>query len=179
VLAYLENQIHSLQEMEFRPRLERLITDMCGLLGLGGGTITELLEWHKGSLSRPLLLFCLRERCTDRLEFSHPLLDDAEYILAGILFGVRDSWLQFPKEMRDVAVELASKCNWNDCFQTRITLAESPIDDELLRWAFSGSDKNGWFAMHSLNLPRHEYKRFGETDWLKESPFSQAINLMH
>ncbi|MCF1431071.1 MAG: hypothetical protein JAY67_20355 [Candidatus Thiodiazotropha taylori] len=182
VLAYLENQLDLLQEMEFRPRLERLITDMRGFLGLGGGTITELLERHKGSLSRPLLLFCLRERCTDLLEFSHPLLKDAEYILAGILFGVRDSWLQLPKEMRDphlsayvafrmadaehrkqaeslsmsaplrpkplrelftsprgewnsmkrdVAVELASKCNWNDCFQTRITLAESPVDDEL------------------------------------------------
>jgi hypothetical protein len=32
---------------------------------------------------------------------------------------------------RDVAVELASECNWNDCFQTRITLAESPVDDGL------------------------------------------------
>lgn len=182
VLAYLENQLDLLPEMEFRPRLERLIADMRGFLGLGGGTITELLERHKGSLSRPLLLFCLREHCTDLLEFSHPLLKDAEYILAGILFGVRDSWLQLPKELRDpdlstyvafrmadaehrkraenlamsapprpkplrelftspsdvwsgmkrdVAVELASECNWNDCFQTHITLAESPVDDGL------------------------------------------------
>ena len=100
-LAYLENQLDLLREMEFRPRLERLIADMRGFLGLGGGTITELLERHKGSLSRPLLLFCLREHCTELLEFSHPLLNDAEYLLAGILFGVRDSWLQLPKELRD------------------------------------------------------------------------------
>lgn len=177
-LVYLENQLDLLQEMEFRPRLERLISDMRGFLGLGGGTITEVLERHKGSLSRPLLLFCLREHCTDLLEFSHPLLNDAEYVLAGILFGVRDSWLQLPKELRnqdlsayvsfrmadaehskqgeslgistprrpkplrelfmppggewssmerDVAVELASKCNWNDCFKTRITLVESDL----------------------------------------------------
>ena len=181
-LAYLENQLYLLPEMEFRPRLERLIADMRGFLGLGGGTITELLERNKGSLSRPLLLFCLREHCTDLLEFSHPLLKDAEYLLAGILFGVRDTWLQLPKELRDpdlstyvafrmadaehrkraenlamsapprpkplrelftspsavwssmkrdVAVELASECNWNDCFQTRITLAEGPVDDGL------------------------------------------------
>ena len=32
---------------------------------------------------------------------------------------------------RDVAVELASECNWNDCFQTHITLAEGPVDDGL------------------------------------------------
>jgi len=183
-LAYLENQLDLLREMEFRPRLERLIADMRGFLGLGGGTITELLERHKGSLSRPLLLFCLREHCTDMLEFSHPLLNDAEYLLAGILFGVRDSWLQLPKELRDpdmsayvayrmadaehrkqgdnltldapsrpkplreiftspsgewnsmqkdVAVELATKCNWNDCIQTRVTLAEGDFPESFER----------------------------------------------
>ena len=177
-LSYLENQLDLLREMEFRPRLERLISDMRSLLGLGGGTITELLERHRGSLSRPLLLFCLREHCTELLEFSHPLLSDAEYLLAGILFGVRDSWLQLPKELRDpdmsafvafrmvdaehrkqgdnltmdlpprpkplrelfaspggewdsmkkgVAIEIANKCNWNECIQTRITLAEGDL----------------------------------------------------
>jgi hypothetical protein len=35
-----------------------------------------------------------------------------------------------------------------------------------LRAAFSGPDQNGWFSMHSLNLPRHEYKRFGEIDFV-------------
>lgn len=99
-LAYLENQLDGLPEMQFRLRLERLIADMRGFLGLGAGTISELLERHKGSLSRPLLLFCLREHCTDLLEFAHPLLNDAEYLLAAILFGVRDGWLQLPKELR-------------------------------------------------------------------------------
>lgn len=183
-LAYLKNQLDLLREMEFRPRLERLIADMRGFQGLGGGTITELLERHKGSLSRSLLLFCLREHCTELLEFSHPLLSDAEYLLAGILFGVRDSWLQLPKELRDpdmsayvafrmvdaehrkqgdnltmdvpprpkplrelftspggewgsnkkdVAVELANKCNWNDCIQTRIALAEGDLPESFER----------------------------------------------
>src|SRR5690606_25062858 len=99
-LTYLESQLDVLGESEFRPRLERLTSDMRGCLGLGGGTITELLERHKGSLSRPLLLFCLRESCTELLEFSQPLLNDTEYILAGMLFGVRESWLQLPKELR-------------------------------------------------------------------------------
>lgn len=183
-LTYLENQLDLLQETEFRPRLERLIADMRGFLGLGGGTVTELFERHKGSLSRPLLLFCLREHCTDLLDFSHPLVKDAEYLLAGILFGVRDTWLQLPKELRDpdlstyvafrmadaehrkqgdslamdaplrpkplrelftspsgewnsmtkdVAVELASKCNWNECIQTRITLAEADLPESFER----------------------------------------------
>ena len=100
-LEYLDSQLDQLQEMEFRACLERLIADMRSCLGLGGGTVTELLERYQGSLSRPLLLFCLREHCIDLLEFSHSLLSDAEYLLAGILFGARDRWLQLPRELRD------------------------------------------------------------------------------
>lgn len=101
VLEYLTTQASQLADDKSKSRLERLTVDMRSLLGLGGGTITELFERHKGSLSRPLLLFCLREHCTDLLEFSHPLLGDAEYLLAGILFGVRDGWLRLPSEMRN------------------------------------------------------------------------------
>ncbi len=43
--------------------------------------------------------------------------------------------------------------------------AEIRLFDQL-RVAFSRSDQNGWYAMHSLNLPRHEYKRFGEIDFV-------------
>lgn len=43
--------------------------------------------------------------------------------------------------------------------------AELYLFDQL-RAAFSGPGQNGWFAMHSLNLPRHEYKRFGEIDFV-------------
>ena len=183
-LSYLEAQLDLLQETEFRPRLERLIADMRGFLGLGAGTITELLERHKGTVSRPLLLFCLREHCTDLLEFSHPLLNDAEYLLAGVLFGVRDSWLQLPTLLRDpeissyvadrmaeaahgkqcdtfalrtgshpkplrelftspsgdwnrtqkrAALDIARKCNWNDCIQTKITLAEGNLPERFER----------------------------------------------
>ena len=43
--------------------------------------------------------------------------------------------------------------------------AEIRMFDQL-RAAFSRPNQNGWFAMHSLNLPRHEYKRFGEIDFV-------------
>lgn len=100
-LEYLAAQAAQLEDDKSKSRLERLTVDMRSLLGLGGGTITELFERHKGSLSRPLLLFCLREHCKDLLEFSHPLLSDAEHLLAGILFGVRDGWLRLSCDMRN------------------------------------------------------------------------------
>lgn len=43
--------------------------------------------------------------------------------------------------------------------------AELRVFDQL-RSCFSDADQRGWFAMHSLNLPRHEYKRFGEVDFV-------------
>jgi len=100
-LEYLGVQVDQLREKKNKQQLEQLIPDLRATSSLGGGTITELLERHKGSLSRSLLLFFLRENCTELMEFSHKLLDDGDYILAGILFGVRDSWLQLPNELRN------------------------------------------------------------------------------
>jgi hypothetical protein len=47
--------------------------------------------------------------------------------------------------------------------------AEMLVFDQL-RTAFSRPDQNGWFAMHSLSLPQHEYKRFGEIDFVVCGP---------
>lgn len=47
--------------------------------------------------------------------------------------------------------------------------AEKRVFDQL-RSAFSDPGKNGWFAIHSLNLPRHAYKRFGEIDFIVCGP---------
>lgn len=102
VLGFLDGQLPDLQEAGYRSRLERLISDMRSTFGLGGGTISQLFDRHKGTLSRPLLLFCLRDRCVDLLEFSHQDLSDQELVLAAILFGVRDGWIGLPVELRSV-----------------------------------------------------------------------------
>lgn len=47
--------------------------------------------------------------------------------------------------------------------------AELRVFDQL-RSCFAGADQHGWFAMHSLNLPQHEYKRFGEIDFVVCGP---------
>lgn len=47
--------------------------------------------------------------------------------------------------------------------------AELRVFDQL-RTCFSGADQHDWFAMHSLNLPQHEYKRFGEIDFVVCGP---------
>ncbi len=47
--------------------------------------------------------------------------------------------------------------------------AEKYVFDQL-RMAFTQANQTSWFAMHSLNLPRHAYKRFGEIDFLVCGP---------
>ena len=47
--------------------------------------------------------------------------------------------------------------------------AELRLFDQL-RASFSDPHQNGWFSMHSLNLPRHQYKRFGEIDFVVCGP---------
>lgn len=47
--------------------------------------------------------------------------------------------------------------------------AELKVFDQL-RASYSGGHRAGWFAMHSLNLPQHEYKRFGEIDFVVCGP---------
>jgi hypothetical protein len=100
VLGYLDSQLAGLKESEHHARLARLISDMRSTFGLGGGTISQLFERHKGTLSRPLLLFCLRQRCVDLLEFSHPDLSEEETLVTAVLFGVRDGWIGLPVELR-------------------------------------------------------------------------------
>lgn len=101
VLGFLDDQLSKVQEVSHRSQLQKLIDDMRSTFGLGGGTITQLFEHHRGTFSRPLLLFCLRERGVDLLEFSHPDLSDGERALAAILFGVREGWGRLPVELRD------------------------------------------------------------------------------
>lgn len=47
--------------------------------------------------------------------------------------------------------------------------AEKQVFDQL-RLAFSCPEQKDWFALHSLNLPRHDYKRFGEADFVVCGP---------
>jgi len=103
-LEYLANQADQLEGDKHKPLLEKLIVEMRNSHGLGMGTITELFARYTGSPSRPLLLFCLRRDCKDLLKFSHSQLSDAQYLLAGLLFGVRDGWLRLPCEMRNQAL---------------------------------------------------------------------------
>lgn len=100
VLGYLDSPQARAAAPTRQSNLWKLTAAMRAAFGMSKGTNTELLRSHPGSLSRPLLLLCLRERCADLLEFAHPDLKDEEMALAAILFGLRDGWRKLPKDLR-------------------------------------------------------------------------------
>lgn len=158
VVSYLDGQLLHLKDAAIRSRLERLISDMRATFGLGGGTISQLFERHKGTLSRPLLLFCLRERCLDLLEFSHPDLSDEELVLAAILFGVRDGWIGLPVELRAARglarfIEHRMFVAESSDRAERLTLAPAPRRPIPLREQF-GTGQGDRSEVHNASLAR-------------------------
>ena len=146
VLGYLDDQVTHITDEKYRERLERLTTDMRGSLGLGGATISELFERHKGSLSRPLLLFCLRRSCVELLEFSHPMFSPIERLLSGVLFGVRDGWLKLPREARNPALSdyVMFRMATNELAQKNMDLSLPVVQPPTPLRALFGSVTEAW-----------------------------------
>jgi hypothetical protein len=149
-LAFLEKQLGAMEGEDNRRGLEKLLDGMRQATGFFGSTKTDILERHKGPLSRPLLLFCLRESCEELLEFSHPLLNknETEFLLAAILFGARDGWLGMPRALRQpaslsamIACRMAEIEQRQNPAPLRFPASERPRP---LRELFAPDEKGGW-----------------------------------
>jgi hypothetical protein len=101
VLAYIQTAGAHLDE-RMKLALSKLAEDLRGVIGFSDSTVTELFERHPKPFSRVMTLFFLREKCSDLLEFRHPLLTEVDYVAAAILFAARDGWLGLPLELRKV-----------------------------------------------------------------------------
>lgn len=98
--------INNLEEVsaELRPQLRRgikkLHDTLTSLKGLADATVSELFERHNAPLARAMTLFFLREKCSDLLDISNDKLDEADWLAAAILFGVRDGWQKLSLRLR-------------------------------------------------------------------------------
>lgn len=68
--------------------------------GLGGKTISEYLDSHRSPLERALILFFIRRKCQELLEFRDRKWSDMDWVYSAILFGARSGWLRLPLELR-------------------------------------------------------------------------------
>ena len=86
------------------PRLQsgtrRLCDTLSSLTGLADATIGELFDRHPTPMARAMILFFVRDNAVGLLEFRHEKLQEPDWILAAILFGVRDGWQRLPLPLR-------------------------------------------------------------------------------
>lgn len=125
VLGYLETAGRDLDE-KMKQALSKLTIDLRKLVGFADSTITELFERHPKPFSRVMTLFFLREKCAEIIEFRHPLLTEADYVGAAILFAARDGWLGLPLDLRNVDGLQAAVCHRMAAIAHR--MGESGID---------------------------------------------------
>jgi len=101
VLEFLENRKESMEEL-YKTRLTGMTDELRDLArGFAGSTVSELFQRHKKLLSRALMLFFLRDTCSELVEFKNELLTETDYLAAALLFGARDGWLGLPSSLRD------------------------------------------------------------------------------
>lgn len=90
-------------EGELRTRAGAVVSTLESLGGgLGGDTVSRMLDRHRTPTGRAAILFLLRRKSRELFELihDHPQLEERDRLAAGILFGARDGWLKFPLALR-------------------------------------------------------------------------------
>jgi hypothetical protein len=83
-----------------RLAMEKLVRELRTIASFTDSTVTEIFERHPKTFSRVMAMFFLREKCSDLLQFKHPLLTESDFTAAAILFAARDGWLGLPLQLR-------------------------------------------------------------------------------
>ena len=102
LLDYLTGATRSL-ESRLQASTSKLCDTLSSLTGLADATTSELFERHQTPMARAMTLFVLHRDCADLLDFGHEALREPDWLLAAILFGVRDGWLNLPLRLRAVS----------------------------------------------------------------------------
>lgn len=100
-IDYLQSMPEDAYDYKVRDYGKKLASDLRSIAGFSDSTISEIFERHPKPVSRAMALFALRERMDELLEFSHPLLTQADYVHAAILFSARQSWLGLSNALRE------------------------------------------------------------------------------
>jgi len=85
-----------------RKRLQKLLSTLDSMTGLGVGAASDAFQRHRSPVERAMILFCLRRTCAELLEFNTSKLSESDWVAAAILFGARDRWLGLDAKLREI-----------------------------------------------------------------------------
>ncbi|MCP5535910.1 MAG: hypothetical protein H7A51_06705 [Akkermansiaceae bacterium] len=161
LLEYLES-VSSDMQSSHKDRLYSLIQDIKAVAGIGDSSISELFKRNNRPLSRAMVVFSLRDTCTDLINFKEESLTENDLVLAAILFSARDGWMGLPLDLRGTtqkmthAIEHRMASMAHQLSGSNIQLGEPPSRPRVLRELFSLTD-NQWSKKQmnaALNLAR-------------------------
>lgn len=101
LLDYLDAETPKL-DARLQAGARKLHDTLVSLTGLPDATPGELFERHETPLARAMILFFLRDRCPELLEFRSDRLREPDWLTAAILFGAREGWAGLPLPLRAV-----------------------------------------------------------------------------
>lgn len=121
--------------------IRTLSADLASLNGLASATTSELFERHPSPMARAMTLFFLRRDCADLLDFEHDTLREPDWLMAAVLFGVRDGWLGLPLRLRTIpglppAVSHRMACMAHQSAGSELSFGEPPPRIRTLREIF-------------------------------------------
>jgi len=150
VIGVLDREIGLLSDSdkwENQHKLQMLKDDLQGIRGLSDHTRSSLFEKHTKPFSRSLILFFLYNDCRELLEFDHSSLNDTDYIVAAILFGAREGWINLANDLRhsqefseNIAYHMAAQCHRSA--ETGLKLKQPPKRVIPLRELLDKEDSN-------------------------------------
>ncbi len=122
----------------------KLNETLLAMTGLPEFTPGELLARHTATLDRAFIMFNLREKCDDLLDYDDDRLTESDWLAAAILFGVRDGWINLPTRLRlgqDLTKAVSHRMARlsHRVASTQFELGEIPPRVRPLRELFSGS----------------------------------------
>ena len=101
LLDYLDAETPKL-DARLQAGARKLHDTLVSLTGLADATPSELFDRHETPLARAMILFFLRDRCAELLEFRSDQLREPDWLTAAILFGAREGWMGLPLPLRAV-----------------------------------------------------------------------------
>ena len=127
--------------------LGNLHDTLVSLTGLSDATANELFERHDTPLAHAMILLFLRRDCADLLDYQSENLSEPDWLVAAILFGVRDGWLKLPlpfregRQLADAVSHRMARLS-HRLAQSGVDLGETPTRIRSLREVFG--DSSAW-----------------------------------
>lgn len=82
-------------------RAQEIVATLLNISSLNDKTVSDYLHDAGSPLEKFLIMLFMREEVVDLMEFHLDMLNESDYLLFAIIFGIRDQFVNLPKFLRE------------------------------------------------------------------------------